>query len=98
MVTVAGVDAVAVPTDGVTDSQPEPSVVLTLVVNDTSTPLVPTATVLEAGAAPPSVWLKEREVGVTDMVAAVTVRVTGTVTGLSRTPAVVAVTVTALEY
>jgi len=95
MVSVAGVAEVAVPLAGDTVNQPEPSVMLTLVLNAISAPLVETVT-FPVGAAPPRVCVKESEVGVTDIVAEVTVRVTGTTRGLSRTPAEVAVTVTAL--
>jgi hypothetical protein len=85
-VTVAGLEPVAVVVDAVALSQPEPFVVLTEIVNGMSVLLVATETVFGSGAAPPLVCENESAFGVTVMVAAVTVKVTGTVSGLSRTP------------
>ena len=44
------------------------------------------------GTPAPKVWLKESEAGLTDIVVEVTVKVTGTVSGLLSTPLAVMVT------
>jgi hypothetical protein len=95
--TVPGVASVAVPFEGVAESQPVPCAVVTVVVNAISVLLVAIRSVCAAGGVAPSGWVNESVVGVTVIAAAVTVNVTGMVTGLFCTPAVVAVKVIVVE-
>ena len=84
-VTVLGVDPVALPFTGETESQLPVPPVDTVAVQLIACEVLDTVIDCVAGAAPPAVCENDKLAGATDMLDPVTVRVTGTSIGLSAT-------------